>query len=95
MSVAPDALFDADLSLPLGREGWVDRFDWVVVDGPDGARIVHAPATWAWRCPECGETGTMPDALGLLPSPHGAQHAAGPFDPIVPLQVDAIRPDLG
>lgn len=88
---APDALFDADLSLPLGREDWIDRFDWVVVDG----RVVHAPASWTWSCPECGETGVMPDGPDLLASPHGSQHAQGVFGKVVPLDLDFVRHSAG
>ena len=84
----PDALFDADLCQPLGREDWVDRFDWVIID----RRVVHAPVTWTWTCPTCGESGVMPDGPDPLAVPHGSQHAGGLFGTIVPLDVEAERP---
>ncbi|MDO5865123.1 MULTISPECIES: hypothetical protein [Paenarthrobacter] len=83
----PDALFDADLCQPLGREDWVDRFKWVIDDG----LVVHAPVTWTWTCPACGESGVMPDGPDLLADLHGSQHAEGPFGAIVPLEIEAVR----
>jgi hypothetical protein len=86
-TTAPEALFDADLYQSLDHEDWVDRLDWIVVDG----HLAHAPVAWTWRCPECGASGIMPEGPGLLTSPHGAQHAAGVFGRIIPLEVGLVR----
>ena len=86
----PDALFDADLSLPLGKPNWIDRFDWVVMDG----EVLHAPATWTWHCPACGESGAVTHALDLGAFPHRAQHAEGVFGEITPLDIGVVRPDV-
>ncbi|MFM9539926.1 hypothetical protein [Streptomyces turgidiscabies] len=88
----PDELFDAD-SIASDEHRLADRFDWIIQDG----QIVHAPVVgwaWAWACPKCGESGTLPEAPVALfhsASPHGKQHAAGPFDTFGPLLVSVVR----
>lgn len=86
----PDELFDADLVVSNGRR-LADRFDWIIQDG----HLDHAPAVGrTWACPKCGESGTLPDdpvALFHSASPHGRQHAAGPFDTRVPLLISVVR----
>lgn len=83
-SPVPDALFDADFSQPLGREDWIDRFDWVIVDD----QVVHAPAAWNWSCPECGASGVLEDPLDR---PHETQHAKGVFGRMIPLELEVVR----
>ncbi|MFD4475858.1 hypothetical protein ACFWPU_07050 [Streptomyces sp. NPDC058471] len=87
---APEALFDADL-VAADEHSLADRFDWIIQDG----QIIHAPVVgWTWVCPTCGESGTLPGdpvALSHSASPHGTQHAAGPFDTLVPLLVSVVR----
>jgi hypothetical protein len=86
----PDELFDAD-SVASDEHRLADRFDWIIQDG----QIVHAPVVGrTWACPKCGESGTLPEAPVALfhsASPHGKQHAAGPFDTLVPLLVSVVR----
>lgn len=58
----PDELFDAD-SIASDEHRLAERFDWIIQDG----QIVHAPVVgWAWACPKCGESGTLPEALLLF-----------------------------
>lgn len=83
----PDALFDADLSQPLGSGE-------VILDG----QPVHAPVVYTWSCPECGESGHIAfEDLIASNSPHGSQHAQGVWGRIVPLNIDTYRklPDGG
>ncbi|MDX3020118.1 hypothetical protein [Streptomyces acidiscabies] len=78
----PGELFDADLA--AGEHSPADRFDWIIQEG----QLVHAPVVgWTWACPECGESGPLPEIPVRLASPHGMQHTAGPFDTLVPLPV--------
>ncbi|MDQ1031401.1 hypothetical protein QF035_008983 [Streptomyces umbrinus] len=86
----PDELFDADF-VASDEHRLADRFDWIIQDG----QIVHAPVVgWTWACPKCGESGNLPEepvALFDSASPHGEQHAAGPFDTLVTLLVSVVR----
>ncbi|KAB7839512.1 hypothetical protein [Streptomyces mobaraensis] len=79
----PDELFDADDEYSLAV-----RYDWVVQDG----HLVHAPVVgWTWACAECSESGSLPKILVHLASLHRTQHAAGPFNTLVPLLVSVVR----
>ncbi|MFC8125536.1 hypothetical protein [Streptomyces sp. NPDC057302] len=89
----PDELFNADFVAAdehrLAADP--DRFDWIIRDG----QLIHAPVVgWTWACPKCGESGTLPKhpaALFGSDSPHGKQHAAGPFDTLVTLLISVVR----
>ncbi|WP_434598367.1 hypothetical protein [Streptomyces sp. A5-4] len=83
----PAELFDADF-VADDEHGLAARYDWVVQDG----NLVHAPVVgWTWACLECGESGTLPEIPVRLASPHGTQHAAGPFNTLAPLLVSLVR----
>ncbi|MDH2391592.1 hypothetical protein QCN29_22990 [Streptomyces sp. HNM0663] len=83
----PDGLFDADF-VASDEHSLADRFDWIIQDG----QIIHAPVVgWTWACRRCGEAGTLPEDPVRLASLHGTQHAAGPFDTLVPLLVAVVR----
>ncbi|MFI8091524.1 hypothetical protein ACIF9R_24925 [Streptomyces sp. NPDC086080] len=83
----PDELFDADL-VASDEHSLADRFDWIIQEG----QLVHAPVVgWTWACPECGESGPLPEIPVRLASPHGTQRPVGPFGTLVPLPVSVVR----
>lgn len=84
----PDEIFDATFSEALQGVNETDRSNWIIT--PDG--LCYDPiVAWGWNCPECGATGLMPEDPLAMIGVHGSQHATGPFDPVTPLLVFAIR----
>jgi hypothetical protein len=70
------------------------RDDWIAEYPGEPVPDLRPVKEWEWTCAECGEGGTLPDDFDAFRNEarrHTSGHAAGPFDTIPQIIMEAVR----